>query len=169
MEAYCTNMPTPPATPQSDGSQSSEFLPVRRITKKQKDRLSQGYYERESMDSLHESRIKVLRDKQERQHQNALRRMERELDQLVKSNEQDRQALEKQCQTQHQETVTALEAKRDRLKWRWSVEQMIARKKLELKMGDTYGPLPEISFPKLEEFRPGMNDFSEIALMSSST
>src|SRR5690606_16524959 len=62
MEAYCTT-PTPPATPQSDRSQSVENLPVRKITKQQKDRLSQGYYERESMDSLHESRIKVLRDK----------------------------------------------------------------------------------------------------------
>lgn len=169
MEAYCTNTPSPPATPQSDRSQSSEFPPVRRITKKQKDRLSQGYYERESMDSLHESRVKVLRDKQERQYQNALRRMERELGQLVNANKQDRQALEKHCQSQHEEIVAALEAKRERLKWRWSFEKMIARKRLELKTGESHGPLPGITFPKLEEYRPGLNDFSEIALMSSST
>lgn len=167
MEAYCTT-PTPPTTPQSDISQSAESLhPVRKITKQQKDRLSQGYYERESMEGLHESRIKVLRDKQERQYQNALKRMERELDQLVKTNEQNRQTLEKQCQSQHQETVTAFEAKRERLKWRWSIEQRIARKKLETTTGEPHGPLPELSFPKFEEYQPGMNDFAEIGLVHS--
>lgn len=93
--------------------------------------------------------------------------MERELHQLVKTNEQNREALDKQCQSQHQETVTALEVKRERLKWMWSIEQMISRRKLELKTGETFGPLPEISFPNFEEYRPGMNDFSEIALASS--
>ncbi|KAK2757261.1 hypothetical protein FQN54_004775 [Arachnomyces sp. PD_36] len=168
MEAYCTT-PTPPATPQSDRSLSIDLShPARKITKQQKDRLSQGYYERESMESLHESRIKVLRDRQERQYQNALRRMERELEQLVKTNEQNRRDLDKHCQSQHEETASAFEAKRERLTWRWSLEQMIARKKLEIQTGDTYGPLPELSFPKFEEYKPGKNDFSEIALAARS-
>jgi hypothetical protein len=169
MEAYCATS-SPPTTPRSDESRSTEALPpARKITKQQKDRLSQGYYERESMENLHESRIKVLRDRQERQYQNALQRMERELDELVKSNEQNRQTLENQCESQHQEAIRALEAKRRQLRWIWSIEEGIERKKLELKTGDEYGPLPEISFPEFEEYRPGMNDFSEIALVYSPT
>jgi hypothetical protein len=150
--------PLHPPPPHSGNSQSAESLqPARKISKQQKDRLAQGYYERESMESLQSSRIKVLRDKQERQYQNALRRMERELDQLSKRNEENRQNLEKECLSQYQMTLAAFEMKRKRMQWRWSLEQAIERKKLELKTGEPHGPLPEITLPEIEETHDEVN------------
>ena len=87
--------------------------------------------------------------------------MERDLDQLAETNEQNRQTLQRDCLSQYQQAVAASEVKRQRMKWRWSLEQAIERKKLELKTGDLYGPLPEITFPEIEETREEVNDLLE--------
>ncbi|PYI29667.1 hypothetical protein BP00DRAFT_228209 [Aspergillus indologenus CBS 114.80] len=144
MEGYFNNS-SPPPSPGGAGS-GPETTPARKFTAQHKAQLAQEYHDHNSMDQLHEAKIKVLRDRQELRLQEAIARMERELDELI-----DKHALEfAQMQQAHQQeemaAVQAFDAKKARLIHRWNLEEAILRTKLGTQHGKVYGPLPPLSF-----------------------
>ena len=146
MEAYF-NTPTPTGTSAEDSPNDSDsVLSQRQYTQQHRDRLQQKYHERNSIDTLHESKIKVLRDKQAKQSEEAARKMEREAADLAQSNGQRYRELEKLCRDEEAATMEWLEGKEKRLVARWTLEEAVLRKKLELESGVTYGPLPPLVF-----------------------
>ncbi|KAL2219242.1 hypothetical protein M432DRAFT_340225 [Thermoascus aurantiacus ATCC 26904] len=147
MEGYVNNS-SPPPTPELNGN-PDVVQPVRKITRQQRERLAQEYHDRDSMDRLHEAKIKVLRDRQEKQFREAVARMERELQKLIEKNAQDLAELERRNQQEEHSVMQAFHAKKAKLKRRWNLEEAILRKKLELKNGLPYGPLPPLSFTDL--------------------
>ncbi|PYH47826.1 uncharacterized protein BP01DRAFT_198592 [Aspergillus saccharolyticus JOP 1030-1] len=144
MEGYFNNSSPPPSP---GGSVSGpETTPARKFTAQHKAQLAQEYHDHKSMDQLHEAKIKVLRDRQELRLQEAIARMDRELDEMI-----DKHALEfaHMQQTHQQEEMAilqAFEAKKARLTHRWNLEEAILRAKLRTQHGKVYGPLPPLSF-----------------------
>ncbi|PYH93420.1 hypothetical protein BO71DRAFT_255814 [Aspergillus ellipticus CBS 707.79] len=143
MEGYFSNS-SPPPSPVS--GLPADGPPTRKFTAQHKAQLAQEQHAHDSMDQLHESKIKVLRDRQELRLQEAIARMEQELDDLI-----DKHALEfAQMQEKHQqdemEYLQAFDAKKSKLRHRWNLEEAILRKKLEAQYEKPYGPLPPLSF-----------------------
>jgi hypothetical protein len=156
MEGYFRNS-SPPSSPSPGGTtaqQSSESMisetngtpPARRITQQQKEQLEQQYHAHESMDALHEARIKVLRDRQEMKLSEAMERMERELDTLCETNIKNIKTLQVEHRNEETAVIKALDLKKMELQHRWHLEEAILRHQLEQKNGLVYGPLPVISF-----------------------
>lgn len=155
MEGYFRNA-SPPPSPSLAGTaqQSSESMisetngtpPARRITQQQKEQLEQQYHAHESMDALHEARIKVLRDRQELKLSDAMERMERELDTLVEQNIKNIKTLQVEHRDDETGVIKALDLKKSELQHRWYLEEAILRHRLGQRDGVVYGPLPVISF-----------------------
>src|SRR4051794_8785173 len=75
MEGYF-NTPGSPQSPSSGSDSGFESAhSTRKVTRRQREQLEQEYLDRASMDRLHEARIKVLRDQQERQLQETISRL----------------------------------------------------------------------------------------------
>ena len=127
----------------------------REYTLEERDRLRQKYHEWNSIDRLHESKIKVLRDGQTKRYEEAMRKMEREATELAASNRHQYHDLEKRCQDEEAATMTWLEAREKRLATRWMLEEAILRKKLELETNEIYGPLPPLSFDEAQDSPTG--------------
>ncbi|KAJ5965834.1 hypothetical protein N7481_012548 [Penicillium waksmanii] len=149
------NSPPPPSpSPGGTAQQSSESMisetngtpPARRITQQQKEQLEQQYHAHESMDALHEARIKVLRDRQEMKLSEAMERMERELDTLCEQNIKNIKTLQVEHRNEETTVIKALDSKKMELQHRWHLEEAILRHQLEQRNGHVYGPLPLISF-----------------------
>jgi hypothetical protein len=148
MERYC-DTPSPPS-PQLEADFPNPMQPVRRITDRQKQQLEQEYLDHKSMDQLHEAKIKVLRDRQERQLQEAISRMEKELQSLIDQNTTATADLERRHRQEEQRLLDTFKAKETKLIRRWNLEEAIIRKKLELRDGQPYGPLPPLSLTNLD-------------------
>jgi hypothetical protein len=156
MEGYFRNASPPPSPSPSlsTAQQSSESMisetngtpPARRITQQQKEQLEQQYHAHESMDALHEARIKVLRDRQEMKLSDAIERMERELDTLCEQNIKNIKTLQVEHRDEETAVIKALDSKKLELQRRWHLEEAILRHGLEQRNGLVYGPLPVISF-----------------------
>lgn len=153
MEGYVSTS-SPPPSPQLS---SSEFEPtsngpqqqqqqLRTVTRRQREQLAQEYLDRNSMDRLHKARIKVLRERQEQQLQETASRLERELDALISKNAEAILELERDHRRAEQEMLQVFDAKKNRLRRRWNIEEAIIRKRLEDQSGLPYGPLPIVSF-----------------------
>lgn len=152
MEGYFRNA-SPPPSPAVEAQESSESLPrsgtsppARRFTKQQKEQLEQQYHAHESMDALHEARIKVLRDRQELRLQEAIARMERELDSMCERHSKDIAELQAEHRNEEASLLQTLDRKKTALRRRWCLEEAILRHQLEIRNGHSYGPLPPISF-----------------------
>lgn len=152
MEGYFRNA-SPPPSPAAEAHESSESLPrsgtsppARRFTKQQKEQLEQQYHAHESMDALHDARIKVLRDRQELRLQEAIARMERELDNMCEQHSKDIAELQAEHRNEEASLLQTLDRKKTALRHRWCLEEAILRHQLELRNGHSYGPLPPISF-----------------------
>lgn len=175
MEGYVSTS-SPPQSPSRSGSESRRFEPrthrqsqdgdgngggsqkqqqQRMLTRRQKEQLAQEYLDRDSMDRLHEARIKVLRERQEQQLQETADRLEKELQTLINKNAEAIIELERDHQRTEQEMLRTFETKKIRLRWRWNIEEAILRKKLEDKNAVPYGPLPIISFTVPDEDEDG--------------
>ncbi|KAJ5111049.1 hypothetical protein N7532_001584 [Penicillium argentinense] len=156
MEGYFRNA-SPPSSPATTAQQSSESFsgsdgtpPTRRFTQQQKEQLEQQYHLHESMDALHEARIKVLRDRQELKLQEAMERMGNELDTLCEQNIKSVKGLQIEHRNEETSVIQALDAKKNELRHRWHLEEAILRCQLEQKNGQLYGPLPPIPFTVAE-------------------
>ncbi|KAL4924547.1 uncharacterized protein BDV17DRAFT_208821 [Aspergillus undulatus] len=145
MEAYLSSSSPPDSRPPSL-SASDSTTPTRSYTQQHKDQLAQEQRNYASMAQLHESKIKVLRDRQELRLQEAIARMDRELDTMIDKHAAEVSDLQKEHQQEEATTLYALNAKKTKLRHRWVLEEAILRKKLESQDGKQYGPLPPLSF-----------------------
>ncbi|KAL4941653.1 hypothetical protein BDV06DRAFT_178023 [Aspergillus oleicola] len=145
MEAYLSSSSPPDSRPPSlSGSDST--TPSRSFTQQHKDQLAQEQRNYDSMGQLHESKIKVLRDRQELRLQEAIARMDRELDAMIDKHATEVSELRKEHQQEEASTLQVLNTKKTKLRHRWVLEEAILRKNLEARDGKTYGPLPPLSF-----------------------
>ncbi|KAM5476921.1 hypothetical protein MauCBS54593_000192 [Microsporum audouinii] len=143
MEAYFN---TPPPSLPFDKNGFYANLQPREFTDQKRSRLSQSYHELNTLDALHESKIKVLRDRQARNFQETLRAMELESLELAKKNKEVLDDLENRRRDETMAVVTWLDERKRKLIYRWALEEGIARRRLEDETKQTYGPLPRISF-----------------------
>ena len=152
MEGYFQNTSPPPSPATSAHDSPDSFFdpektpPLRRFTQQQKEQLEQQYHDHESMDALHEARIKVLRDRQEKKLQEAMARVERELNDLCAQNTKNVAALQGEHRSEESSLIKSLDAKKTELRHRWHLEEAILRRQLEDRTGHSYGPLPPVSF-----------------------
>jgi hypothetical protein len=147
MEAYCQN-PTPPPTPVDPNSRRPSLdviPPERKVTERDYHNLAQQYRERDAMDTLHASKINVLRGKQKKAVENLVCKKERELEKLEREQEKERELVDNDFAGQEENLRSALGAKRSRLEVRWQTQALIERTKMERLTGLKYGPLPEVT------------------------
>lgn len=147
MEAYCQN-PTPPPTPvdPSSGRPSLDAaLPERKVTDRDYHNLAQQYRERDAMDTLHASKINVLRGKQKKAVENFLCKKEREMEKLEKDQEKELAQIDQEYAAQEDQLRAALESKRVLLEARWQTQALIERTKMERTTGLKYVSLPAIT------------------------
>ena len=147
MEAYVQN-PTPPPPPQDStfGRNSEErSLYERKVTDRDYHNLAQQYRERDAMETLHRSKIEVLRGKQNKALENFITRKEMELTTLKCEHEKalkqagELEALDEKALTD------ALNDKRRKLEDRWRLQASIERARMERVTGLKYAALPEVA------------------------
>ena len=146
MEAYCQN-PTPPPTPDktSDQRQSIDVqLPERKVTERDYHNLAQQYRERDVIDSLHASRINVLRGKQKKAIESFIRNRERDIDALERQHEQEIDSLDRDAVREEEALKLTFATKRNRLESRWRLQNLVATTKIERATGQKYAPLPDL-------------------------
>ncbi|KAJ5766791.1 uncharacterized protein N7511_004407 [Penicillium nucicola] len=155
MEGYFRNASPPPSpsitattTGRSSGSfsDSASTPPARQFTRQHMEQLEQQYHDHESMDQLHDARIKVLRDRQEVKLQETTARLEKDLNTMCKQHKQNITTLQQAQQTEEASLNRIMDSKKTSLCDRWQLEEAILRRTLELRNGQLYGPLPRISF-----------------------
>ncbi|KAK5063212.1 hypothetical protein LTR84_005289 [Exophiala bonariae] len=145
MEAYCRN-PTPPPTPVevASGRPSTDSMPERKVTEKDYHSLAQQYRERDAMDTLHMSKINVLRGKQKKAVENLIDKRDREISKLEQELERELSAVEQQYTNQQTNAILILTEKRSRLEARWQTQALIQRKNVEKATGLPHAPLPDV-------------------------
>ncbi|KIW78159.1 hypothetical protein Z517_07992 [Fonsecaea pedrosoi CBS 271.37] len=146
MEAYCQN-PTPPETPVDPVSRHASIdsiFPERKVTDKDYHNLAQQYRERDIMDTLHTSKINVLRGKQKRAVENLIRKKEKEMEVLERDQKKELAVIDRDFASQEADLRMVLDKKRARLESRWRTQALIERTKMEKKSGLPYAPLPDV-------------------------
>ena len=134
MEAYC-NSPL-----------LIEGMPVRTVTKKDFRGLAQQYHVRAGMESLHDARINVLRERQAKQVESVLARQQEELATLNERHRSELVELELTFSQKAAEDRLACEDRKRRLARRWALAEAITRRKLSIETGEEYAPLPPIAW-----------------------
>ncbi|KAL6237040.1 hypothetical protein BDW75DRAFT_93899 [Aspergillus navahoensis] len=145
MEGYLSSS-SPPDSRSPSLSGSDLTTPSRSFTQQHRAQLAQEYHDYESMSELHAAKIKVLRDQQEIRLQEAIARMDRELDCMTKKHAAELIELQKEHQQEEAMVLQALNEKKTKLRHKWVLEEAILRRKLEIQDGKPYGPLPPLSF-----------------------
>ncbi|OJD19501.1 hypothetical protein AJ78_00570 [Emergomyces pasteurianus Ep9510] len=125
----------------------------RQITQKDRDHLREKYRERDRIDTLHMSKIKVLRDTQERKYQETISKQEKHANEIAGANESAFNNLVSRCDDETAATSMWFTKREQHLGARWILEEAIVRKRLEIDTGISYLPLPVISFSKEDESR----------------
>ena len=146
MEAYCQN-PTPPPTPvdpYSGRPSTDTVLPERKVTDKDYHNLAQQYRERDIMDSLHASKVNVLRGKQKKAVENFMHRKEKELETLEREQKKELALIDREITGQETDLRMALDQKRARLESRWRILAFIERTKLEKTTGQEHASLADV-------------------------
>ncbi|OAL65659.1 hypothetical protein A7C99_2757 [Trichophyton rubrum] len=147
MEAYFN---TPPPSLSTDKNDFYANLQPREFTDQKRSRLLQSYHELATLDALHQSKIRVLRDSQARAFQESLQDMELDSIEFARKNREALSDLEKRKQEETEAVLAWLDGKKQGLIYRWALEEGIARRQLEDETRLTYGPLPTISFSEGE-------------------
>ena len=166
MEAYCSS---PPLSASPDSSSKSTYgprdsstsagsieaikinpIPRHEVTNRDYNTLASQYRERDAMDGLHQSRIEVLRGKQEKQLRDFVSKKEGEVKAAINSNGEARQELDKASKRALDALSQALDDKRCRLQTRWGVERSIVIAKMESETGQSYAPLSEMEIESLQ-------------------
>lgn len=149
MEAYCQT-PSPPLSPTQPtfghrpSIDSISTIPERHVTQQHYENLAQAYHVRDSMDSLHASKINVLRGKQKRALQNFMLKKEREVEQLEKEHERTLKVLDEDFKRKEDEVKHEFEQKRTKLEARWKLQTLVEKTRLEKSTGLRYDDLPDM-------------------------
>jgi hypothetical protein len=146
MEAYVQH-PSPPPTPQTSTSarHSDELnLPERKVTDRDYHYLAQQYRERDAMETLHRSKIEVLRGKQNKALETFAGKKDREM-LLLKSEHAKAIKATEEAQAQEEEGMNdEFNERRRRLEARWRLQSGIERMKIERITGLRYADLPDV-------------------------
>ncbi|OCT53852.1 hypothetical protein CLCR_10105 [Cladophialophora carrionii] len=146
MEAYCQN-PTPPPTPVellAGRASTDSVLPERKVTEKDYHNLAQQYRERDIMDTLHTSKINVLRGKQKKAVERFLEKKEKELECMEREQKKELALIDRDFTSQETDLRLALDTKRARLESRWRTQALIACTKAETSTGLKHAPLADV-------------------------
>ena len=149
MEAYCQT-PSPPLSPiqstfnHRPSIDSISTIPERHVTQQHYENLAQAYHIRDSMDSLHASKINVLRGKQKRALQNFMLKKERDIEQLEKTYEKDMDSIDKEYTRKEDEIKSEFDMKRSKLESRWKLQTLVEKTRLERTTGLRYDDMPDI-------------------------
>lgn len=173
MEAYChyqSPSHTPPHTPPPTASDRSSLdshsrsarkhastdnninpnldFPqyARKVTEKDFHNLAQQYRERDTMESLHNSKIEVLRGRQEKQYSDHLAKKDREMEQLEARHSREMETEASDARAEEEALKLALAEKRCRLQRRWRLETKIEKTKQEKITGLQFAMPPDILF-----------------------
>lgn len=154
MEGYFRNV-SPPSSPavqparndlSSESFSESDSAQTRVLTRRHMQQLEQQYLDHEAMDQLHNSRIKVLRERQALKLQAAVKRTDKELDDMCDRHIQELATLRTEQQQEEISLAQAFDEKKATLRQRWCLEEVVIRRRLEVRHGQLYGPLPALSF-----------------------
>ena len=154
MEAYVQN-PTPPPTPQasrSSGDSDEQTLPERRVTDKDYHNLSNCYRERDAMETLHSSKIEVLRGKQNKALEAFMAKKDLEVAAMELEHAKALKDLDELAFHDEEALNDAFAEKRAKLENRWRLQASIEHAKMERCTGLKYGPLTDLVVGK--EQRP---------------
>ncbi|CAD6593388.1 MAG: hypothetical protein ASARMPREDX12_007124 [Alectoria sarmentosa] len=121
-------------------------MPSRVVTKSDYRQLEQQYHMRNGMDNLHASRINVLREKQGKQQERIVAKQETELEALESSFERQNEELEAKFREEEIQLQQEFAERKKRLVRRWALAEAIERRKLEQATGETFEPLPSITW-----------------------
>lgn len=146
MEAYCRN-PTPPPTPDTPitNGKAPEIQTLhRKVTDKDYNSLAQVYRERDAMDSLHGSKINVLRGKQKKAVENFMLKKEREIEALEKQQAKEIEKLDQEAHNEESNLTLAFGVKRAQIETRWRLQALVERTKLENVEGLKYAAMPDV-------------------------
>jgi hypothetical protein len=146
MEAYVQS-PSPPPTPETSTStrHSDEHnLPERKVTDRDYHNLAQQYRERDAMETLHRSKIEVLRGKQEKALEAFVAKKDRELLLLKVEHAKIIKATD-ETQAQEEEGMNdEFNERRRRIEARWRLQASVERMKIERITGLRYAELPDV-------------------------
>lgn len=121
-------------------------MPNRVVTKNDYRQLEQQYHTRNGMDNLHTSRINVLRERQGKQLERISAKQDAELETLESSFEHQNEDLDAKLLIEEQQLKQEFAERKNRLVTRWSLAEAIERRKLELMIGEVFGPLPAVKW-----------------------
>ena len=121
-------------------------MPSRVVTKSDYRQLEQQYHIRNGMDNLHASRINVLREKQGKQQERIMAKQEAELETLESNFERQNEELDAKFQDDELQLRQEFAERKKRLIRRWELAEAIERRKLEQATGETFEPLPPITW-----------------------
>lgn len=121
-------------------------MPSRVVTKSDYRQLEQQYHIRNGMDNLHTSRINVLREKQGKQQERIMAKQETELEALELHFERQNEELDAKFREDEIRLQQEFAERKKRLVRRWGLAEAIERRKLEQATGETFEPLPPITW-----------------------
>ncbi|KAL9137273.1 MAG: hypothetical protein Q9175_001525 [Cornicularia normoerica] len=121
-------------------------MPSRVVTKSDYRQLEQQYHIRNGMDNLHASRINVLREKQGKQQERIMAKQEAELETLESNFERQNEELDAKFRDEEMQLQQEFAERKKRLVRRWGLAEAIERRKLEQATGETFEPLPPITW-----------------------
>lgn len=121
-------------------------MPSRVVTKTDYRQLEQQYHIRNGMDNLHASRINVLREKQGKQQERIMAKQETELETLESNFERQNEELDAKFREEEIKLQQEFAERKKRLVRRWGLAEAIERRKLEQATGETFEPLPSITW-----------------------
>ena len=151
MEAYMQN-PSPPPPSQSGTSarDSDELnLPKRVVTDRDYHNLAQQYRERDAMETLHRSKIEVLRGRQNKALEAFVAKKDREL-LLLRAEHAKAVNTADETQAQEEERMNDdFNNKRRRIEARWRLQSIVERAKMERATGLKYADLPDVLIGEL--------------------
>lgn len=98
------------------------------------------------MDNLHASRINVLREKQGKQQERIMAKQEAELEALESSFERQTEELDAKFGDEEMQLQEEFAERKKRLVRRWGLAEAIERRKLEQATGETFEPLPPVTW-----------------------
>ena len=146
MEAYVQN-PTPPPTPQTSTSiRNSDglTLPERKVTDRDYHNLAQQYRERDAMETLHRSKIEVLRGKQNKALEIFAAKKDRELLNLKADHAKAIKAMDETHAQEEEGMIDIFNKRRGRLEARWRLQAGVESMKLEQITGLKHAELPDV-------------------------
>jgi hypothetical protein len=146
MEAYVQS-PTPPPTSQISTltrNSDEKNLPERKVTERDYHNLAQQYRERDSMETLHRSKIDVLRGKQNKAFETFVAKKDREV-LLLKAGHVKAIKATDETHAQEEESMNDdFNEKRRRIEARWRLQTNVERMKMERITGLRYADLLEV-------------------------